>query len=1074
MISPHGPKYEFTFDSQNGADILIVISKWNYAGEVTRRHLGRAPVLKRENSDHIYGTSLEIYAECIVDGEFAEFYTSVPNEYMVQVYKDNSLLWRGFISPELYSEPDIAPPYDVQIIATDGLGELKNYSFEASGQKSLGAFLADMLNKSGLRLDLDIVSDLQYVKASGELSNSSSDLMNIIVNLDHEKGESCYDVLQRLLASLNMNITQHNERWLLFRDTDFINLASADGVIAYTPSAERIDLPIGQFGSMNSCDWWPIGQMSTTIEPAKKNLKVEAQNHYKDNALSGVDWIMVNGASYDHEEGAYVLPDEGSCIVQKMEFADDEVGFRLGLRVSARNAGTGSDAQSLGIMVKVDGHVYSGYYDFWLRESEPGVHGWINNEAWIERELDIPVSSATAADAQDVDIIIPLYDSRKPNWNTTSWIYARSIEVTILNPAGLHDIYVYGVSLNKYEQFEGYQADVQINNGARGDGDDVTMSLIGGDTVPLGAAAFMTGFPIEYPNTVITQWAVGDDAPNDLLSTIAKDYAKALALPRMSYRGKINVPRTAIPVLFVRDNTYYFPRTYSYNLLNDELEVDLISIPAADVTASSVVVSQISQSKGSFSSTGSGGGSGSGSGGGAGTGSDLWNLDSDGNIVTDRKVTINNSLVVEGDVSSGEEEGGNAVLSITGIKLNGTTYYDTDGDGIIDLGTIISGGGGLTSVSWNDIQGKPTSLSAFANDVGFITAASLAGYLPISGGTITGGINVLRIKREGSRSSVITYENADGVLGIMGLSSDTKEPFFYKTVDGTGTKYNILHSENIKSYNAGGLVTPYINSTSVPNTVNALRFVSNIPNSFASWCTGYNNAVINIGRIGSEGYSTQLGFSGGGMYYRHQNGGTWGDWKTIAFLDSKVANASALDGKKLFSGGEGIVHVTKDGVLEIGQYIDFHVGDIGGDYSTRIKAPAVTSPNFIHLPSATGTLALTTDNVASATKLQTARSLWGQSFDGTADIGGNLTINNGSNIMGKHTNGSSVALVGIGSNNSAYFGYGTIEKSANTYVDGLNIFLRYGASRAVGFTLDSNGNAIFEKNVVVKGDIASA
>ena len=38
-----------------------------------------------------------------------------------------------------------------------------------------------------------------------------------------------------------------------------------------------------------------------------------------------------------------------------------------------------------------------------------------------------------------------------------------------------------------------------------------------------------------------------------------------------------------------------------------------------------------------------------------------------------------------------------------------------------------------------------------------------------------------------------------------------------------------------------------------------------------------------------------------------------------------------------------------------------------------------------------GTLALTTDNVASATKLQTARSIWGQPFDGTAPVSGNMT-----------------------------------------------------------------------------------
>ena len=37
------------------------------------------------------------------------------------------------------------------------------------------------------------------------------------------------------------------------------------------------------------------------------------------------------------------------------------------------------------------------------------------------------------------------------------------------------------------------------------------------------------------------------------------------------------------------------------------------------------------------------------------------------------------------------------------------------------------------------------------------------------------------------------------------------------------------------------------------------------------------------------------------------------------------------------------------------------------------------------------TLARTSDNVASATKLQTARTLWGQSFDGTGNVSGNMT-----------------------------------------------------------------------------------
>lgn len=44
------------------------------------------------------------------------------------------------------------------------------------------------------------------------------------------------------------------------------------------------------------------------------------------------------------------------------------------------------------------------------------------------------------------------------------------------------------------------------------------------------------------------------------------------------------------------------------------------------------------------------------------------------------------------------------------------------------------------------------------------------------------------------------------------------------------------------------------------------------------------------------------------------------------------------------------------------------------------------------------TLAFTTDNVASATKLQTARSLWGNSFDGGQNLTGRIWAYNGINI----------------------------------------------------------------------------
>ena len=68
-------------------------------------------------------------------------------------------------------------------------------------------------------------------------------------------------------------------------------------------------------------------------------------------------------------------------------------------------------------------------------------------------------------------------------------------------------------------------------------------------------------------------------------------------------------------------------------------------------------------------------------------------------------------------------------------------------------------------------------------------------------------------------------------------------------------------------------------------------------------------------------------------------------------------------------------------------------------------------------------LAFITDNVASATKLNTARTLWGRPFDGTADVGGDMTgvgwINGGLHIDAKDNNDTTVIY---GSGHTFIFG----------------------------------------------------
>lgn len=715
-MASYGPIYEFAFDSQNGADILIVISKKDYTGDVERRPLGRAPILKRENNGVIYGTSLELYAECKVDGEYAEFYTSSADEFKVDVWKDEVIIWTGFITPELYSEPDIAPPYDVQIIATDGIGELKNFIFETGGRRSIYEHLRQMLDHVELARGLSLISSLTF--GDDAVQSNSKELFNIIVDLSHEIGKSCYDVIQRLLTSFNAKITLYRNEWVIFRETDFIRMVYGNELIGVHSNGQQASFIITSFGSMEETSWWPIGQMTSIIEPAKKSLTLTAPNNYKDNAFESNKWISGNAATYNAAEGAYVLPDEGSYIMQELDFSDD-VGYRLALRVSARNVGGPDSDLDVGIRVKIDALGPSGYTDNWLVPVEDLTgdkvigYGWDNQEGWIKGELAIPMASDTSSDAQDIDIVIPLYDNRLQGVNTTSWIYARSIEVTIFNPSGAHDIYVYGVSLQPYELVEGYQANVSIDNGARETANEVTFSLSEGSKAMPAAINFMTGLPLLPGSNSPIKWWGGQN--QDYLSAMAEDYAMAVALPRMVFKGTLNVPRRILPFLLQRDNTLYFPRTYSYNLLDDELEIDMISIPSADVILHSVSITAIAESRNGKSP----GSSGSGSGGsfsvnilnnwdaynptanqvlGANLGIELYDwlewIEDEGwgdsiEDIYDELYDINADIdELNGRVTALENNPGGGGVSydgITGIMVNGQTYEDTDDDKVIIL-----------------------------------------------------------------------------------------------------------------------------------------------------------------------------------------------------------------------------------------------------------------------------------------------------------------------------------------------------------------------------------------------------
>lgn len=119
----------------------------------------------------------------------------------------------------------------------------------------------------------------------------------------------------------------------------------------------------------------------------------------------------------------------------------------------------------------------------------------------------------------------------------------------------------------------------------------------------------------------------------------------------------------------------------------------------------------------------------------------------------------------------------------------------------------------------------------------------------------------------------------------------------------------------------------------------------------------------------------------------------------VVKYSNSTSNADMVDNYHVAK-WNGLPIVDNAGVMEIGKYIDFHnTKEDSVDYSTRIVCTGVHK-NTVNLPSVGGTLALTSDNVASATKLAAARTIWGQSFNGTGDVNGTIYINNSNSSNG--------------------------------------------------------------------------
>lgn len=316
----------------------------------------------------------------------------------------------------------------------------------------------------------------------------------------------------------------------------------------------------------------------------------------------------------------------------------------------------------------------------------------------------------------------------------------------------------------------------------------------------------------------------------------------------------------------------------------------------------------------------------------------------------------------------------------------------------------------------------------------------LGGYLPLSGGTLTGALDIISAKYGYEGNYGLNMNNSD-IIGANAIyfgdtSNSNQEGLHFIRSNGN---YDTLRAMNGVLMFATNIAAAEQPTSNVYNTVyhtgNLTKSsigLGNVDNTSDS-----NKNVNSSVRLRSMyGIDTSNNLSG-----RPTTANLTFTDKSLRYF---LATSSMTEGKPPTD--SCVLHLAWDNTA-YGRQIAIGTNEMYYRYQNKD-----TSWNEWRQ------IAFTDSNVASATKLQTARTIWGQSFDGTADVSGALTMPNHSAIRWYDTSGNGHRVIQLTNSNEVSIGYDTAVAGYLTRIGGYAIKLKYGTSYTDGFILNSSGN----------------
>ena len=224
--------YFFEYDNVDGDRFLCKINKKGYTGEATEIH-GKANITKGKAKDHLdtfRGTGLDIQLEANIGLTLDDLYTDDEQSFTVRFYKNNKLVFRGFLKPDDVFESFVQDYWYINLTAIDGLGILENLSFvKENGLFFVGKMKAfDIvyycLKRIGIPMKINTFINTYYegLTPSDTLDPLQKTILNAnrFVKVDDNTIMSCEEVLKSVLDIFQAVITQVDGEWYIYKPNE--------------------------------------------------------------------------------------------------------------------------------------------------------------------------------------------------------------------------------------------------------------------------------------------------------------------------------------------------------------------------------------------------------------------------------------------------------------------------------------------------------------------------------------------------------------------------------------------------------------------------------------------------------------------------------------------------------------------------------------------------------------------------------------------------------------------------------------------------------------------------------------